>query len=122
MSRIDDQIREALRAEDADIFADGPEQSLHEMVIASFRGKQRWLVITMFCGTFVYVGLAIVVAMRFFQVETTRAMIGYATAFIFCLTAVGLMKVWYWMQLDKNAILREVKRLELQVARLSARR
>ena len=122
MKKLDEQIREALRAEDADIFADGPEQSLHEMVIASFKGKQRWLVIMSFCGGFVYTGLAIFTAVRFFQAETMRAMIGYATGFIFCLIAVGLTKVWYWMQLDKNAILREVKRLELQVARLSARR
>ena len=121
MSELDEQIREALRAEDADIFADGPEQSLHEMVIASFKGKQRWLVIMMFFWMCVCFGLAIATVVRFFQVETIRAMIAYATGFTFCLIAVGLMKMWYWMQLDKNAILREVKRLELQVARLSGR-
>lgn len=121
MNELDEKIREALRAEDADIFADGPDQSLHEMVIASFKGKQRWLMIVMFVATFVYTGLAVVAAVRFFQVETIRAMIAYATGFMFCLMVVALMKMWYWTQLDKNAILREVKRLELQVARLSGR-
>jgi hypothetical protein len=27
-----------------------------------------------------------------------------------------MLKIWHYMQMDKNAILREVKRLELQVA------
>ena len=33
---------------------------------------------------------------------------------------VALVKVWFWMDLQKNAIMREVKRLELQVASLAA--
>jgi hypothetical protein len=32
-----------------------------------------------------------------------------------------MMKIWYWLELNKNAVTREIKRLELQVARLSAR-
>ena len=37
------------------------------------------------------------------------------------LTALAMVKMWFWMELEKNAIVREVKRLELQVARLVAR-
>jgi hypothetical protein len=33
---------------------------------------------------------------------------------------LALVKVWFWMELQKNAIVREVKRLELQVASLAA--
>jgi len=32
-----------------------------------------------------------------------------------------MLKMWFWMQMDKYVVLREVKRLELQVARLSSR-
>jgi hypothetical protein len=31
-----------------------------------------------------------------------------------------LVKVWFWLELQKNAIVREVKRLEVQVASISA--
>ncbi|NJO13508.1 MAG: hypothetical protein HC872_08645 [Gammaproteobacteria bacterium] len=34
--------------------------------------------------------------------------------------AVGMIKLWFFMELQRNAILREVKRVELQVARLTA--
>jgi hypothetical protein len=33
---------------------------------------------------------------------------------------IVLMKIWSWNQLDKNAILREMKRLEYQVALLQS--
>jgi len=30
-----------------------------------------------------------------------------------------MMKLWHWMQMDKNSILREMKRMEFQIAVLS---
>jgi hypothetical protein len=33
---------------------------------------------------------------------------------------LALIKVWFWLELQKNAIVREVKRLEVQVASLAA--
>ena len=41
---------------------------------------------------------------------------GSALAF----AGLALVKVWFWMEMQKNAIMREVKRLELQVASLAA--
>ena len=39
------------------------------------------------------------------------------------LTALSLIatKLWFWSELRTNAVIREIKRLELQVARLAAR-
>jgi hypothetical protein len=33
--------------------------------------------------------------------------------------AMGMLKLFVWMQMDKNDILRELKRLELQIATLA---
>ena len=32
-----------------------------------------------------------------------------------------MIKAWFWMQIHRNRVLREIKRLELQVARLAER-
>jgi len=32
-----------------------------------------------------------------------------------------MMKTWYFMELNKNAVTREIKRLEWQIARLASR-
>ena len=69
----------------------------------------------------VFVGLSVVCAVQFFNAEGIREMILWAGAFGFSLLAVMANKIWYWMELNKNAIKREIKRLELQIARLAGR-
>jgi hypothetical protein len=32
-----------------------------------------------------------------------------------------MLKMYFWMEMNKNVVLREIKRLELQVARLASR-
>ena len=58
---------------------------------------------------------------QFFKVEGLRLMMIWAGAFFLCMMAVALLKLFSWMQIDKNAILRELKRLELQVSMLNKR-
>ena len=43
-------------------------------------------------------------------------MILSAVALVFLLIAISMMKIWYWMELNKHAIMRELKRVELQLA------
>lgn len=122
MSDLDDKIREALSQEDAELFDDfGSEVSTYEMIMETFRGRHRWLsVLGVFWGI-VFMVLGVLAGINFFNARTTRDIVLWAAATAFCLSAVSMMKVWYWMELNKNAITREVKRLELQIARLAAR-
>ena len=41
---------------------------------------------------------------------------GAALAFL----GLGLIKLWFWFELKTNAIVREIKRVELQIASLAA--
>ena len=43
---------------------------------------------------------------------------GAASALAFA--GVPFIKLWFWLELEKNAVVREVKRLEVQVASLAA--
>ena len=122
MKDIDDKIRQALRAEDADLFDEVEgEQSLHQMVMETFRGRKRWIVLMAISVGIMFMGLAVLCAVQFFGAETTKQMIAWSIGFVFAFSAVTAMKVWYWMELNKNAIKREIKRLELQIARLAGR-
>jgi hypothetical protein len=60
-------------------------------------------------------------AVEFGRAASTQEMIAWATGFLICGLATTMLKVWYWMELNRNTILREVKRVELQLARLSNR-
>ena len=46
-------------------------------------------------------------------------MIAWASGFGLGLISVTAGRIWIWIQVHRNTILREVKRLELQIARLS---
>ena len=122
MSHIDDRIRDALEEEDAELFAEyGEEQNILEAVFDSFRSKARWLIIVTMVVMLAFMVFTIWTAVRFFEVETTREMIAWAIGFVFGMGAITAMKVWYWMELNKNALKREIKRLELAVAHLAQR-
>ena len=122
MSHIDDRIRDALEEEDAELFAEyGEEQNILEAVFDSFKSKARWLIIITMVVMLAFMVFTIWTAVRFFEVETTREMIAWAIGFVFGMVAITAMKVWYWMELNKNALKREIKRLELAVAHLAQR-
>lgn len=122
MNELDKAIQESLRKEDAELFKDFQEEpSMFAMVMETFQGKHRWLVIMTVFWTLVFLVLAILSGIRFFRAETTRDLMMWAAACIVCLSAVSMMKVWFWMELNKNSVTREIKRLELQIARLASR-
>lgn len=122
MSELDDKIREALRDEDAELFKDfDGEPSMFDLVMQTFRGRHRWLAMLTVFWSLVFLGLSIFTAVRFFSVEESRERLLWAVAFIFCMSGVSMLKIWFWMELNKNAIMREIKRLELQIARLAGR-
>lgn len=122
MNDLDDKIREALRNEDAQLFEDlGGEPSMYEMIMETFRGRYRWLAMMAVSWSLVFMALGVVAAIKFFHAEATRDLLMWAAACIVCLSGVSMIKVWYWMELNKNAITREIKRLELQIVRLAGR-
>ena len=122
MNELDKKIQEALRAEDAELFKDFAEEpSVFEMLIETCRGRHRWLNILGAFWTLVFLVLGIIAAVKFFSAEGTRDIVMWAAACIVCVSAVSMLKIWYFLEMNKNSVTREIKRLELQIARLAAR-
>ncbi len=122
MNNIDAKIRRALEATDADLADefDG-DQSMMEMVFDTFRGTQKWLTILAIFGSFVFMAGSVFGIIQLFKAQETREHILWALGVVFCLGAISMMKIWFWMQMNRNSILREIKRVELQVARLAGK-
>ena len=120
MNELDQRIREALAAEDQQLMANfNGELSMFQMITDTFRGRHRWLVVLVFVATLPFLALTILSAVQFFKAEEVREMIMWSGSFVFCALAVLANKIWYWMELNKNSVTREVKRVELQVANLA---
>jgi hypothetical protein len=46
-------------------------------------------------------------------------MIAWATCFLWFALWVAMLKMWFWLEMQRFFVTREIKRLELQVANLS---
>lgn len=122
MKDIDELITRSLNTEEAAAFNRLGEQGLFEKVAESFRGKSRNLVIMAMLSSWILIGMAIYGIVRFFDGSTVQDQILWAAIAVICLIGHGLTKIWYWMELNRNSLMREIKRVELQIARLSFRK
>ena len=84
------------------------------------RRKLRWLNAAGWIAGLVLFGVASISAWRFVQAQELGDMPRWGAASALGFAGVALVKLSFWMELQKNAIMREVKRLELQVASLAA--
>ncbi len=121
MNNIDAKIRRALEATDTDLADefDG-DQSMTEMVLDVFRGTQKWLTFLAIFGGLVFMAGSVFGIIQLFKAQEPHEHILWGLGVMFCFGAVAMMKIWFWMQMNRNSILREIKRVELQVARLAA--
>jgi hypothetical protein len=95
------------------------EPPLWEQVKEMFRGRLRWLMVLL---TFVHLAsvvFAIVSAVCFFRAESVREMIAWAGGFGLGLLLAVACRIFGWIVWQKNSVLRAVKRIERQVARLA---
>ena len=122
MNEMDDKILEAMKSEFAGA-TDGEErgQWIFEMITESFRGQRRWLTILVWMKIIFFFLLTAGALIMFFRLETTRELIASATCFIVGLIGMNGMFGLYWLELNRNALAREIKRVELQIARLAQR-
>ena len=113
MNAFDDDIREAVRAGDAAV-----DEGLIEQVAATFRTRMRVWVVLNWCLTAGWVAVAVWAAISFLRAATTRDWVMFATLFQVAAISVAMLKIWYWMELNRTSHTREIKRLEIQVAKL----
>ena len=112
---FDKLAKEALTQEEFQFMNDLEEQNVFEMLMGLYKGKNRWLSVYIMTVILIAAGLLIYCSIRFFEVEEMREMMIYGAAAFFCLIMVAMLKFWFWMQINNNAIIRELKRVELQM-------
>ena len=121
MEEIDRLIKETLNHEEAKFYEALDEQSIFEMLFGLFKGKKGWLNILLNLVTFITFVFFIYCGIQFFKAEITDGMIKWGFGALILSLNVSMMKLYAFMQMDKYAILREMKRLELQVMSLSGK-
>lgn len=120
-NKIDQLIKEALEEKDQQVYDSLSEQNLFQMVGGLFSGKLRWLMVMINIIMVLWFIAFVYCLVNFLKVEDIALMIKYGAGAFASLIAVTLLKLFAWMQMDKNAILREIKRVELQISLLNTK-
>lgn len=112
MNDIDRKIQAALQRESAgeSLLA---EPNLAEEVIAAFRGRHRLLSTLMFLINIMLFALMVWSAVRFHRAETVPLQLQWGALTFALLLLVSMIKLWFWLEMHSNRVLRELKRVEL---------
>lgn len=117
--KIDELIKETLSKEEAAFYDELEEQNLIGKIGEVYKGKLGWLAAIMNVVSLLMFITFVYCIVQFFNTENTKELIKWASAGFLSMIAIGMLKLFVWMQMDKNDILREFKRLELQIATLA---
>jgi uncharacterized protein DUF6768 len=113
---IDELLKKALSEEDAEILKKIEDQGVFDLLASNFKGKLKWFAMISVVFMLILIGLAFYCFFQFYNAIDLREMMLWGAGMGISMMAVGQLKTWHWMQMDKNALVREIKRLELQIS------
>jgi len=120
MSEIDDRIRGALDADDKQFLENlEGDRGLFRQVGDSFHGPMKGWMVAVNVIILLVSALGIYAIWGFLNAEDTDSLIRWAALGWAAWTIQIALKQWLWDRINMRSILREVKRLELQVAMLN---
>jgi hypothetical protein len=121
MNELNCKILAALPADEAAALGPLDELSVWRQFTETLKGRLGWLVLGTSILQPAFVIFAVVCAIYFFRADSVREMLAWAGGFGFGLVAAIAARLWIWMLMHHYGLLREIKRVELQLARLAAR-
>jgi hypothetical protein len=120
MSKLDDKILEALGSADRELLETYTRQpGFFGMLFEPLRGSFGPIAIVAFALMLVTLGAFIYSAFQFFPEPDLRAKLNWLAIGLTMLIMLGLLRLWYFQEISRLSIIREVKRLELQISLLS---
>ena len=116
---IDKLIKEALSQEEADLLKRIEDQSLIDMMLINFRGSLKWFAYLTSLLILIFFILSVFFGYKFFNALDIREMMLWGAGAFVSLMIVVMLKICHWMQMDKNQLAQEIKRLELRITQLT---
>lgn len=90
--------------------ASAPIQALHRQVLATFDGQLRWFNTAGWIAAVVLFGVASVSAWRFAQAQDLGDALRWGALSALSFAGIALIKVWFWLEIQKNAIVSKTTR------------
>ena len=118
MRDLDTLIDEALDAEERELLRSiGGEQGFITQVFGVFRGRSGWVSFGMIAGQVITALGGAWAAWRFFVAEDTLTALHWGLPAMALLMTSVMIKTAFFPMIHTNRLMRELKRIELQIAR-----
>ncbi|NNC70870.1 MAG: hypothetical protein HKN90_08630 [Flavobacteriaceae bacterium] len=118
---IDQIIKETLTQEEAKFYEELDELNVFEKIWGTFKGKGGWLLVIMNILSILALVIFIYSIVQFFNTDVTKELLKWAAIGLFSALFISMIKIYVWGLMHKNDVLRELKRIELQVAALTGK-
>ena len=112
MNELDQKIRAALKGSAVEDEL-GTEPNLAEELLIAFQGRNKFTNVMAFILSLGFLGLSIWSGIRFYEAMDVHTQLLWGGFCLFNVLFISFMKVWMWMEMQSNRVLREVKRVEL---------
>ncbi len=109
---IDKLISQSLSKDEAEFYKNlEGEEGLFKSMTGIYSGKLAWVTAVMAIVHLVVAVIAFYSGYQLFTAESADEMLYFGSIMF-----AGMIKLWTWLQMQKKSVLREVKRIEYQVA------
>lgn len=120
MSKLDEMIEQALSAEDQALLQSHGEPGYFKQAFGLFRGPLAWVVWLMYLVATVAFGFGVYALWQMYLSSDAADAVKWGVAALVLMHFTFMGKNFMGAHLEANRTLREIKRLELQLARLRA--
>ena len=89
------------------------------LIRSSFKGTFRYTMVFIIILQLGFAGLAVYCAYQMFGADAVGLKIEWLSGLIIAVIVFSIARLWFFMELNRLSILREMKRMEMQIAFLS---
>lgn len=122
MTKIDDAIHDALSKEDAEFLQRfEQEPGSFQQMFGLFRGPFAWITSIFVVVVVILFAFCVYAGWRFYVSQDVRGMLLWGAGALASLLVMIVIRIWFFLEIQTNRVVREIKRLELQLARQAGR-
>ena len=118
MEKIDDIIKQSLTEDDAKFYNNLDEPTILESFNSLFKGKNKWITYYTMSIMILLVAFTVYSLIKLLNTEAVAEILKWGTGMFVSFISIGFLKIYYWMEMNKNIKLREMKKIEMQISLL----
>ncbi len=120
MTDFDDRLTSSLGTDDEEFLKSlEEERGVFTQMFDTFQGPMRFWMVFVFLLSIVFFAIAVRSVFGIMEAGSARDTALWSAAFSFSILAVAMLKIFVWMRMNHLSILRELKKIELRITRLS---